>query len=163
MPNILVVEDDSLVFETISLAFSLAPGFSVSHAADGHSALAALEAIRPDLALVDVGLPKASGFDVARRAVELAVPTVLMTGYAEAAEKSGEYGFPVISKPFRVAELVARFDEVVREAARLNAAIFQHMKTGQVLVAEAKAVLEPPLDWLRLAEGWERLCAQLLR
>ena len=163
MLNILVAEDDTLVYETINIAFSLRPGFAVSHAADGRRALEALEALRPDLALIDVGLPKASGIDVGRRAVELGVPTVLMTGYVEKAERSSDHGFPVLTKPFRVGELVTRFEDVVSEAARLNDAMADHMKTAQRLVAEARAIHHSVPDWASRAERWERLCAQLLR
>jgi len=146
MPSILVVEDDFPVYETISVAFSLRPGFAVSHAADGRCALACLEAALPDLALIDIGLPKASGFDVATRAVELGVPAVLMTAYGDAADRAGHYGFPVLPKPFHVIELAARFDDVVSEAARLNRAMSEHIKTAQALVARAGTLRQSPPD-----------------
>jgi len=163
MPSILVAEDDSLVYASISAAFALRPGFAVSHAADGEDALAILEALRPDLALIDVVLPKAFGFDVAMRAVELGVPAVLMTGYDEVAERSGGHGFPVLTKPFRAVELVARFDAVVYEAARLNRAMAAHLQTAQELKAEARVLRHSLTDWAARSERWERLRDEILR
>ncbi|HEX6841796.1 MAG TPA: response regulator [Stellaceae bacterium] len=162
MRNILVVEDNSLVYETISTAFSLMPGFAVGHAANGYLALVALEAARPDLALIDIGLPKISGIEIAKRAVELEVPTVLMTGYADAVEQFDEHRFPVLSKPFRVTELVSRFDEIVTEAARLNRISLEQRKAGRTLIAEARALHRSISDANRsMSEGWARICANL--
>lgn len=160
MRSILVVEDNTLVYDTISTAFSLMPGFTVGHAANGYLALAALEASRPDLALVDIGLPEISGIEIAKRAVDLAVPTVLMTGYADAVEQDH---FPVLTKPFRVTELVARFDEVVAEAARLNRIASEQVKTGRTLIAKARSIHRPISDENRsMSEGWARICDKLL-
>jgi two-component system response regulator MprA len=164
MPNILVVEDDALVYETISVGFSLRSGFTVDHAADGYRALAVLETSRPDLALIDVGLPKASGVDVASRAVALGVPAVLMTAYGDVTEKLSRFRFPVLTKPFRVAELVARFDDVVSEAARLNRLLRAEVATAQALRAEAQAIHGSRSDVNgALSEQWARLCEQILR
>jgi len=164
MPNILVVEDDALVYETISVGFSLRGGFTVDHAADGYHALAILEASRPDLALIDVGLPKASGVDVASRALELGVPAVLMTAYGDATEKLGRYRFPILTKPFRVAELVARFDDVVSEATRLNQLLRAEVATAAALRAEAQTIHRSISDDIgALSERWAGLCEKLLR
>ena len=157
MRSILVVEDNTLVYDTIRDAFSLTAGYRVGHAADGEFALAALNAARPDLALIDLGLPKISGIEVAKRAVELHVPAVLMTGYADAVERLGEHGLPVLTKPFRVTALVALFDEVVSEAARLNRISVEQRKTGRKLIAEARAIHGS------ISEEWTRICGKLLR
>ena len=156
MRSVLVVEDNTLVYDTISDAFALRGGFRVAHAADGRLGMAALESARHDLALIDVALPKISGVEVATRAVELGVPTVLMTGYDDAL-KAGEHTFPVLTKPFRIGELVARFDEVVAEAVRLNTMMRENMRRGAELTAQTRRVGD---DFSR---AWVNICKQLVR
>jgi len=64
-PSLLVVEDDKAIQGLLTAVLS---GESDVHtAADGKSALAKAEEIRPDLILLDVGLPDTDGFDVCRR------------------------------------------------------------------------------------------------
>ena len=154
MRSVLVVDDNALVYDIIGGAFSLG-GFTVAHAADGCAALIALEAGRHDLALIDVGLPGLSGISIARRAIELNVPTILMTGDHGLIGKAD--GYPMLIKPFRVAELVARFEHVVAEAARLNHGMREQMARGATLVAEAR---EAHRDF---SETWLRLCEHLMR
>ncbi|HEX6842696.1 MAG TPA: response regulator [Stellaceae bacterium] len=155
MRSVLVAEDNLLLYETISNAFALSTGFAVSHAIDGYAALASLEN-RPDLALIDLGLPGISGINVARRAVELKVPAVLMSGDVATAP-SGGVGLPVIPKPFRVIELVARFDAVVAEAARLNGIMREHMQRSAALAARTGATSQ------ELSTIWAEICKKLER
>lgn len=112
-------------------------GVALTHAPDGRAALVALEGRRHDFALIDVGLPGLPGIDVAKRAVELDVPPVLMTGYRDVLATADALPFPVLLKPFRVGELVGRFEDVRAEAARLK----QIMREQMML--EAKLIDEP--------------------
>ena len=83
-----------------------------------------------------------------------------MTGYADAV---GQHRFPVLTKPFRVTVLVARFDEVVAEAARLNRIASEQIKAGRALIAEARSIHRPRPDENRaMSEGWARICDRLL-
>jgi DNA-binding response OmpR family regulator len=151
MRSVLVVDDNDLVYDIISGGFSWQAGFTVAHAANGCAALVALEAGRHDLALIDVGLPGLSGISIARRAIELDVPTILMTGHDDLVGKAA--GYPMLTKPFRVAELVARFEHVVAEAARLNHSMREEMARGARLVAEAREAHRPFSEtWLRLRD-----------
>lgn len=65
MPKILVVEDDEPHRRTLTLALG-ARGFDVVAAGDGREARAAVEAERPDLILLDLGLPDIDGIDLCR-------------------------------------------------------------------------------------------------
>jgi len=87
MTTILIV-DDHVGFRAQARALLAADGFSViGEAADGTSGIEAARTLRPDLVLVDIGLPDVSGFDVAR---ELALngppPFVVLTSSREATE-----------------------------------------------------------------------------
>ncbi len=61
--KILLVEDDDSLANVYQTRL-LAEGFDVKRAANGEDALAAVQAYRPDLILLDVMMPKVSGFDV---------------------------------------------------------------------------------------------------
>jgi DNA-binding NarL/FixJ family response regulator len=68
MRRTVVIVDDHARFRRSARTLLELEGFEVvGEAADGASALAEVERTRPDLALVDVGLPDMSGFEVAER------------------------------------------------------------------------------------------------
>jgi hypothetical protein len=102
-------------------------GQTVEVASDGGSALASLETARPDLALVDIGLPGIDGYEVARRA--RATPQgrgallVALTGYGhpEDRKRAIAAGFDEhVTKPIdveRLERLLARASRSGREAA----------------------------------------------
>jgi DNA-binding NarL/FixJ family response regulator len=85
MTTILIV-DDNAGFRVQARALLVADGITVvGEGVDGTSGLAAVRALRPDLVLLDIGLPDVEGFDVAR---ELAAggppPFVVLTSSREA-------------------------------------------------------------------------------
>jgi DNA-binding NarL/FixJ family response regulator len=87
MTTVLII-DDHAGFRVQARALLVADGFSViGEAVDGASGLEAVRTLRPDLVLLDIGLPDVEGFEVAR---ELAVngppPLVVLTSSREASE-----------------------------------------------------------------------------
>jgi two-component system, OmpR family, KDP operon response regulator KdpE len=119
-PTILVVEDDD---ETRgALARELANrGYRVDEAADGKTALSRWESRRPDLVLLDLGLPDIDGLDIVRRIRrEAMTPIVILSGRYEEREKveALERGADdYVTKPFGVDELNARLRVALRRAA----------------------------------------------
>jgi two-component system, OmpR family, KDP operon response regulator KdpE len=119
-PTILVVEDDD---ETRgALARELANrGYRVDEAADGKTALSRWESRRPDLVLLDLGLPDIEGLDIVRRIRrEATTPIVILSGRYEEREKveALERGADdYVTKPFGVDELNARLRVALRRAA----------------------------------------------
>lgn len=85
MPTLLVV-DDHASFRRQARALLASQGYVVvGEASDGHSAIAAAASLRPDVVLVDVGLPGIDGFEVARRLASAeAPPTVILTSSRDA-------------------------------------------------------------------------------
>ena len=65
-PHVLAVDDEEHITELVAMALGI-HGFEVERVASGRAALAAIEARRPDLVLLDVMLPDLDGFDVAKR------------------------------------------------------------------------------------------------
>ncbi len=87
MTTILII-DDNVDFRAQARALLEADGFSVvGESGDGASGLAAAREIRPDLVLLDIGLPDVEGFEVARAlAGDDPAPRVVLTSSREASE-----------------------------------------------------------------------------
>jgi DNA-binding NarL/FixJ family response regulator len=94
--SVLIV-DDHAAFRTSLRRLLEVDGFEVvGEAADGASGLARARELQPDLVVVDVGLPDASGFDVAERLRGLPSKVVLVSSRREAGRgvtRSGAVGF----------------------------------------------------------------------
>ncbi|MGC3996118.1 MAG: response regulator [Anaeromyxobacter sp.] len=120
--HILLVEDNEDVAETLSEALgSLGHDVRVAH--EGVAALAEAERWRPDLVLIDIGLPGMDGYELARRLRALPVdrPPVLMalTGYGqdEDRERSRSAGMDYhLTKPFALPQLEHLITQVLARA-----------------------------------------------
>jgi diguanylate cyclase (GGDEF)-like protein len=125
-PHILVVDDDPLTRMMATEALREG-GFATSEAEDGVRALAAFEALHPDLVLLDVMMPGLTGFEVCRRvratpAGEL-VPIIMLTGLddSESVEQAFDAGATdFISKPINWTLLRFRIRYVLRSAQLLK-------------------------------------------
>jgi DNA-binding response OmpR family regulator len=116
--TILVVEDDRSI--ALGLEKNLRfEGFSVLRAEDGQKGLEMAIDAKPDLVVLDVMLPKVSGYEVCRslRKNEIFVPIIMVTAKDQEIDKimGLELGADdYITKPFSVAELVARIKAQLR-------------------------------------------------
>jgi two-component system, NarL family, nitrate/nitrite response regulator NarL len=88
MSVMLFIVDDHDGFRSFARVLFSGEGFEVAgDAADGESALEAVQALHPDVVLLDVGLPGIDGFEVARRLAAFAdAPTVVLTSTREASD-----------------------------------------------------------------------------
>jgi DNA-binding response OmpR family regulator len=153
--RVLIVEDDRFVYEVLQTAFSMRGGFDLQYAEDGEAGLSALALGHPDLALIDYALPKVSGLVVARQALARSIPVVLMTGYGDETATPEDLQFPLLAKPFRITELVERFEQVVAEAKRLSEVAQREAQRFAALRTEARA------GHRALSEEWVRIRARL--
>ena len=119
--RVLVVEDEPPARDLL-VAILRGDGYTVHAVEDGASALEAAESFRPDLALLDGGLPGISGADLASR-LRMAsdLPIIFVTG-ADSAD-AVHRGFRVgaddyITKPFDAEELSWRVKAVLRRSGR---------------------------------------------
>ena len=119
-PTILVVEDEASFVEALQIGLGR-EGFLVEVATDGIEALERFAAVQPDLVLLDVMLPRASGIDVCRQIrATSSVPIIMVT--AKSAEIDTVVGLEVgaddyVTKPYRIRELVARIRALLRRSA----------------------------------------------
>ena len=143
--RILIAEDDANI--RLGLVATLeSEGYEVVAAADGAQALKLYPQSKYDLVVLDVMMPKASGYDVCHelRGAGAAVPVLFLTAKGEEVDKvvglklgADDY----VVKPFGVRELLARVEALLRRGRASSAAAAAH----------AGAEL-PPLFRLGLAE-----------
>jgi two-component system response regulator RegX3 len=119
-PTVLVVEDEESFVEALQIGLTR-EGFRVEVAKDGIEALERFDAVDPDIVLLDVMLPRASGIDVCRQIrARSTVPIIMVT--AKSSEIDTVVGLEVgaddyVAKPYRVRELVARIRALLRRAS----------------------------------------------
>jgi two-component system response regulator RegX3 len=123
--TVLVVEDEASFVEALEIGLGR-EGFHVEVATDGIEALERFRAVEPDLVLLDVMLPRASGIDVCRQIrSQSGVPIIMIT--AKSSEIDTVVGLEVgaddyVTKPYRIRELVARIRAQLRRTAMEAAA-----------------------------------------
>jgi len=87
MKTVMVVDDEPKIVQ-LARDYLEHAGFAVVVAYDGKAALATARAEKPDLVVLDLGLPELDGLDVARRLRgESNVPIVMLTGRSEESDK----------------------------------------------------------------------------
>jgi len=116
-PRVLVVEDDEEIAQVLQRSLRL-EGYEVRVAADGEAALDQSAAFNPDLVILDLGLPKLDGMEVARRLRSAdAVPILMLTARdaLEARVEGLDAGADdYLVKPFERQELLARLRALLR-------------------------------------------------
>jgi AmiR/NasT family two-component response regulator len=136
--RILVAEDETII--RLDLEKTLAgAGFEVCAAAkDGEEAVNLARAEQPDLAILDVKMPRLDGIEAARRILaERPIPIVMLTAYGHGelvsrAIEAGVFGYLV--KPFRESDLLPAI-----EAARVRHAELEALREEAESLAEALA------------------------
>ena len=118
--RVLVVDDEKLIVKGIR--FSLEQdGMEVDCAYDGEEALELVKANTYDIVLLDVMLPKLTGFEVCQQIREFSnVPVVMLTAKGDDMDKilGLEYGADdYITKPFNILEVKARIKAIIRRTS----------------------------------------------
>jgi response regulator NasT len=136
--RILVAEDETIIRLDLEKTLEGA-GFEVCAAAkDGEEAVELARSERPDLAILDVKMPRLDGIEAARRILaERPIPIVMLTAYEQAelvsrAVEAGVFGYLV--KPFRAGDVLPAI-----EAARARHAELEALREEAESLAEALA------------------------
>jgi DNA-binding response OmpR family regulator len=119
--KILAIEDDPDIMSAYRLVFERA-GYQFASAADGRAGLRMVHEEKPDIVLLDIGLPGMDGWTVLERIRDLAtVPVLMISAHGQEADKvrglrggADDY----VTKPFSNNELLARAEALLRRAAQ---------------------------------------------
>jgi two-component system response regulator MtrA len=118
-PVVLVADDDDDIRQLVKFRLERA-GYDVVEAADGEEALRVCTEVQPDLAVLDVMMPKLTGYDVTRRIRQnealASMPVILLT--ARVQDSDVAQGFDAgaddyLKKPFSPQELRARVQAIL--------------------------------------------------
>jgi CheY-like chemotaxis protein len=117
MTTILVAEDDPGICDLLTDLLEVELAATVRCERTGSLALQAIETAGFDLAIIDVNMPEISGYELARRAANRNIPTLLTSGHPDADIKLKEYECPYLAKPYRVADLICGAAEAITHAS----------------------------------------------
>ena len=159
--RVLVVDDEKAIRRYLRVALS-AQEMTVMEASSGEEALRAVAVDRPDVVILDLGLPDMEGTEVTRRIREWTdVPIIILSVREQENEKiaaldSGADDY--LTKPFGTGELMARIRAALRRSIRIDnepVIVVNQLKIDlerrQVMLADQEILLTPTeYDILRL-------------
>ncbi|MFK4651744.1 two-component system OmpR family response regulator [Bradyrhizobium japonicum] len=140
--RILIVDDEGHIREVIRVALKKA-GMDVIEARDGKEALARFAADRPDLIVLDIGMPEFDGLDVCREIRKTSdVPILFLSARDEEIDRILGLeigGDDYVTKPFSPRELVARVNVILRRLSPRNG----EAKAGPGALSQGGLLIDP--------------------
>lgn len=144
-PTILVVDDDPHIREVVCFALENA-GMKTIAAGDGASAIDLAQSAKPDLIVLDIGLPEVDGLEVCRQVRKAGdQPILFLSSRAEEIDRVIGIelgGDDYVTKPFSPRELVARVGAILRRSKNgapvAAAALIRH---GALSIDEARVAV----------------------
>jgi two-component system, OmpR family, response regulator len=119
--KILIVDDDPHIRQVLAFALGKA-GMQTSEAADGEGALAAIAALRPDLVVLDINMPRMNGLDVCRKLRGTDdLPILFLSSRDDEIDRVLGLelgGDDYVVKPFSPREVVARVSAILKRGGR---------------------------------------------
>ncbi|MGE5141430.1 MAG: response regulator [Rudaea sp.] len=120
--QILVVDDESQIRRFLRNALT-AHGYTVAEAVDGNAALDLAASLKPDLVILDLGLPDLEGVEVVQRLREWSqIPVIILSVRDREQDKVAALDAGAddyLTKPFGISELLARLRVALRRASPL--------------------------------------------
>jgi two-component system OmpR family response regulator len=140
--RILIVDDEGHIREVIRVALKKA-GMDVIEARDGKEALARFAADKPDLIVLDIGMPEFDGLDVCREIRKTSdVPILFLSARDEEIDRILGLeigGDDYVTKPFSPRELVARVNVILRRLSPRNG----EAKAGPAALSQGGLLVDP--------------------
>lgn len=146
--HILLIEDDSRLAQMLT-QYLAQSGYSSTHSATGGDGLRQIEAIRPQLVVLDLMLPDMDGLEICRRIRALpgnlgSTPILMLTAKGDPMDRI--VGLEVgaddyLPKPFEPRELLARIKAILRRSGETNGSEQQTLRFGSLEIdRESRAV-----------------------
>src|SRR4051812_33592808 len=153
--TIALVDDDRNILTSVSIALQ-AEGFATRLYSDGEVALKALTDNPPDLAILDVKMPRMDGMELLRRLRERStVPVIFLTSKDEELDEALGLSLGAddyVTKPFSQRLLIARIRAILRRSeVRAEAAEAQAEGAAEAEIVRGRLVLDPA----RHRVGWD--------
>ena len=140
--RILIVDDEGHIREVIRVALKKA-GMDVIEARDGKEALLRFAADKPDLIVLDIGMPEFDGLDVCREIRKVSdVPILFLSARDEEIDRILGLeigGDDYVTKPFSPRELVARVNVILRRLSPRNG----EAKAGPGALSQGGLLIDP--------------------
>lgn len=128
MTSVLVVDDEPAILRTLSLSLR-ARGYDVHTAESGHAALHTARGEKPDLMLLDLGLPDLSGVEVLRQLrADSAIPVIVVSARHSSEDKVAALDAGAddyVTKPVGIEELLARIRAAVRRSPPVGPTVLE--------------------------------------
>jgi two-component system, OmpR family, KDP operon response regulator KdpE len=141
--RLLLVEDDEVTRHAVAANLS-DHGYLVYEAPDGASAFRAMDAGRPDLIVLDLGLPDMDGIAIIRRVRrEAATPILVLSARGQEADKIAalEGGADdYVTKPFSIGEVRARIAALLRRSGGADVEPMGILRNGSISLDPARRV-----------------------
>lgn len=142
-PRVLVVDDEAPIRRFLRAALA-AHSLEIFEAATGRDALSAVIAHRPDIIILDLGLPDLDGIEVTKKLREWTkIPIIILSVREHEQEKIAALDAGAddyLTKPFGIGELLARIRVALRRAAPTNESpVFS---TGELKVDLARRIVQ---------------------
>jgi len=152
-PRILVADDDEAICDTVEDALHLS-GYATIRARNGQEALDQIRKQRPDLAILDVNMPKLSGFELVQKMRTLGIGTPIIFLTARHNREDVVSGLKIgaddyVKKPFGIEELLLRVSVILRRLAPhenqtlICGPILLDISKHEVFCADRKVKLSP--------------------
>jgi DNA-binding NarL/FixJ family response regulator len=157
--RVLVADDQRVVREGLEMLLRLLPGIEVvGSASDGEEAVALAGRLRPDVVLMDLGMPHCDGVEATRRLREHRPGThvLVLTTYADdrsvvAALRAGARGF--LTKDAGADQIAQALHAVMRGEAAIDPAVQHHLVAAVAATGAEEAAAEPLPDGLTPREA----------
>jgi DNA-binding NarL/FixJ family response regulator len=157
--RVLIADDQRVVREGLEMLLRLLPGIEVvGSASDGEEAVALAGRLRPDVVLMDLGMPHCDGVEATRRLGERRAGThvLVLTTYADdrsvvAALRAGARGF--LTKDAGAGQIEQALRAVMRGEAAIDPAVQHHVVAAVAATGAEEAAAEPLPDGLTPREA----------
>lgn len=160
MTKIFLVDDDENILTSVSM-FLEGEGYDIETFHEGHSALEALKASPPDLAVFDVKMPRMDGLELLRRLRQTSnLPVIFLTSKDDEIDEAIGLNMGAddyITKPFSQRLLGERIKAVLRRAALSNVDMPMPQEGDDKVIKRGKLVL----DANRHACTWDGMAVRL--